>query len=377
MVIPLPCSGEIGLYFHIPFCKRKCDYCHFYVVPNDQERQKLLLNGLRKEWQLKRECMKQKRIVSVYFGGGTPSLLQPNYLKEILNWISSLSLDEDLEITLEANPEDVTADYAQIISNLGINRVSMGVQSFNADELILLSRQHSNSAAALAIDHLQNAGIDNISIDLMFDIPKQSLNSWEKTLAQAASLPIKHLSLYNLTIEAHTVFNKKRNFLEKMLPSEEESGIMYQKAIDILEAADLMQYEISAFAKDLQYSKHNSGYWMGRPFLGFGPSAFSYWDSRRFKNIANLHRYCHNLSTGQEFIDFEEKLSFDARQRELLTIQLRLKQGVNRQDFSLSAETTAAIDDLVQQGLLHIDDQQMTLTTRGRLFYDSVAAELV
>ena len=378
-------ANEISLYFHIPFCSRKCDYCHFFVLPDKDPLKKQLLEGLEKEWAMRLPILVGKKLVSVYFGGGTPTLWGPDPIATVMRWIrnSPLILDSNMEVTIEANPDKLTAELAACYADCGINRMSIGVQSLDDRHLLTLSREHNAAAAVAAVNNAYSAGISNISIDLMYDLPGQSLQSWNRTLQQAVKLPITHLSLYNLTIEPHTVFFKKQNELKKTIPNEDTSLEMYEGAISAFAEHGLKQYEISAFARDDKISRHNCGYWLARPFLGFGPSAFSYWEGSRFSNVSHLGNYCKALEAGKLPVDFEETLSDERHRRELLVVQIRLVSGVNLTTFQalhgpLDQETLTTIERLGSIDLLaSAPDSSISLTRRGILLYNSVAAELV
>lgn len=377
-------SSEFSLYFHIPFCTRKCDYCHFYVLPDKESSQEQLLEAFIWEWAKHLPLLQGKRLVSVYFGGGTPSLFGPTRIRQVVELIkeSSISLSPELEVTLEANPERISSSLMKAYAEAGINRVSMGVQTLDPDLLKILSRLHNPETAIEAVQWVFEAGISNISIDLMYDLPEQTLKHWKNTLDQIQFLPITHLSLYNLTIEPHTMFFKNQAKLSPLLPDPEASLAMYEMALLKLEKYGLLAYEISAFAKPGNYSKHNTGYWTGRPFIGLGPSAFSYWEGKRFRNIANLNKYHEALKNGQSPIDFEEKLDPAAHRRELLVIQMRLRCGVDLNEFEkingpLDLETKACIGRLIDNQLLFLVKGRLCLTHRGVLCYDSIAAELI
>lgn len=374
----------ISLYFHTPFCTKKCDYCHFYVLPDKDVLKTQLVEGFRYELDLWAPQLSGKEIVSIYFGGGTPSLLGAARLAEILEKIQSIvPFDtKQIEITLEANPDLLTKQLMQEYAQAGVNRVSIGVQTLDDTLLKLLSRTHTSKTALDAVYLTADAGIENISIDLMYDIPCQTLQSWRRTLEQVRQLPITHLSLYNLTIEPHTVFFKYQEVLRKQLPDAECSTQMYLTAIESLEEFGLMQYEISAFAKNGLFSRHNVGYWTARPFLGFGPSAFSYWDRRRFRNVANLNRYLKALQEGSSPIDFSEQLDPIKQRKELLAIALRLREGVDLVEFeknygSLDPQTNSALNHLEQNKLLERTGSTIKLSQRGFLFYDTVAVEII
>jgi len=388
---PMQMSGDINLsdpnlislYFHVPFCKKKCDYCHFYVIPDKEPFKVDFMEGLKLEWDRWKDELFDKKVGSIYFGGGTPSLLGPKKISEILSWVRSLEwMSEEIEITLEANPEDINFDLMKQYASVGINRLSIGVQSLDDSLLSTLSRQHNAKRSIDAINCVRDAGIENISIDLMYDIPHQTLEGWEKTLDVAIKLPVTHLSLYNLVFEKHTVFYKQRSALQSFLPSETESAKMYMMAVEKCQEGDFLQYEISAFEKPGFFSQHNVGYWKGRPFLGFGPSAFSYWKGKRFRNVANLNRYLRKLRDGESPVDYEEELIGENKQRELLAINLRVIEGVDLKEFQsrhgeLDPETHHVLQSLTSQGLLEIKDQRVKLTQQGILFYDTVASEVI
>jgi oxygen-independent coproporphyrinogen-3 oxidase len=360
---------------HIPFCKKKCDYCHFYVIPDNEDHKALLLKGLKIEIDNNLQYLEGTNIVSIYFGGGTPALFGPDKIERILEKIPNIS--PNCEITLEANPENITREMMDAYRRVGINRVSIGVQSLNEPLLQTLSRQHSAQKAIDAIEDTFEVGIDNISIDLMYDLPGQTLEAWKQTIKRACELPISHLSLYNLTFEPHTVFYKKRAALTKLLPSEEISREMYERAIETFALAGLEQYEISAFAREGKYSRHNLGYWTGRPFLGFGPSAYSYWDGKRYRNIENLNKYCRLLEQKETPTDFCEELEADAKVRELLVIGIRVFTGIDLQKFPIDQKTMETIHALVKEDYLVLENTILKLTPKGVLFYDTVATQLI
>lgn len=375
---------EFSLYFHIPFCTKKCGYCHFYVLPNKEELHALLMEGLNKHLLLWRKKFAEKKIASIYFGGGTPSLLGAKAIATLLDQVHAIApFDSNkIEITLEANPETTTRLQMQEYASAGINRVSLGVQSLDDSLLIKLGRTHHSQKAVDAIKAISEAGIDNLSIDLMYDIPQQTLSSWKNTLQQIAKLPITHLSLYNLTIEPHTAFFKKREQIQKEQPSQECSLEMYETAINLFSDIGLFQYEISAFARNGCYSRHNVGYWTARPFLGFGPSAFSYWEGARFRAISNLQHYVEALHRDEEPIDFLETLPPKAQQRELLAIALRLKEGVDLNEFEmrhgkLDESLLSCLKELENQKLIEQKPDKIMLTHFGMLCYDTVASEII
>lgn len=336
----------------------------------------MLHQALLLEWKSLAYRVASHEIVSIYFGGGTPTLFGNDPIESILQTLfQEASIAPDCEITLEANPEDVTLPLMSGYKKAGINRVSLGVQSLQDASLQVLERTHDANKAIEAVSTTYAAGIHNISIDLMYELPQQTAASFEQTLLKACELPISHLSLYNLTIEPHTSFYKRQKTL--LLPTEEENCTMLSLATLHLENKGLKRYEISAFAKEGYESRHNIGYWTARPFFGLGPSAFSYYAGSRFRNCANINRYVQAVHNKESPVDFEEKLPYPQSIHELLAVQLRLIQGVNLAQFPLPEETHSLLQKLMQEGFLEKKEDSLKLTEKGLLFYDTVAAEII
>lgn len=360
--------SDYSLYFHIPFCSKKCPYCHFYVIPNQHRYHETLKAALLLEWEQKKPLIQNGNLISIYFGGGTPTLFGAEAIGEIIRRCSPAP---HTEITVEANPEESSFELFSSLKKVGVNRISLGVQSLDDRSLQTLERTHSAAKAKEAILAANQAGIENISIDLMYDLPGQTESSWIYTLDQLKTLPIQHLSLYNLTVEPHTAFHKRK----VTQPKPEESLRFLHLALTALEELGLERYEISAFAKPGFQSKHNLGYWTYRLFLGLGPSAFSYWDGERFQNAPNLQRYANALKNQQSPISFTERLRYPHNIKEQIAVQLRLKEGLLLP--SIPPETQKAIEALQEQGFLEIEMPRIRLTERGKLFYDHVASELI
>ncbi len=332
------------------------------------------MESLLLEWNRIQDKIEGQEVVSIYFGGGTPTLFGVEPIAKILSTLEKeANLATDCEITIEANPEDVTPSLMEGYREAGINRVSIGVQSLQDDSLIVLERTHNANKAVEAIEATYNAGLHNISIDLMYDLPNQSLKSFQKTLDQVGSLPITHLSLYNLTIEPNTAFFKRT----LSLPSSEESFKMLQAATNHLGEIGLHRYEISAFAKPGFTSKHNTGYWTARPFFGLGPSAFSYHNGARFRNSANINKYAKALKANTTPVDFKEKLPYPQSVHELLAVELRLLRGVDLEKFTLPKSTHSLVERLTDEGYFEENASRLKLSEKGLLFYDTVAGELV
>ncbi len=382
----MPTTGkrlQASLYFHVPFCTKKCPYCHFFVVPNKEEYQIMYLAALKKEWLRVHPLLSPYDIISIYFGGGTPSLLGAQRIHEILSWIyKDLSVDSQCEITLEANPENVTLDKMKAFAKAGVNRVSLGLQSLDEHLLQILGRSHTASKSVQAVMDTYDAGIGNISVDLMFELPHQNMNHWKTTLSKVTSLPITHLSLYNLTFERGTIFGKKEKELAPHVVDPSIGREMFEEAEAKLKEAGLLRYEISAFATAGYESVHNTGYWTARPFLGLGPSAFSFWEGKRFQNVCNLHQYCQYLQQDLSPVTFKEKLPYPENIQELLAVEIRLVRGVHLEEFearhgTLTHKIKASLHLLETKGWIQREGSTVKLSQEGLFFYDSIAEELI
>ncbi len=343
--------------------------------------QTLFSKALFKEFEQKKHLLFGKSITSIYFGGGTPTQMPSAFYAQLLDLITqNCTIDNTCEITIEANPEDLTKEYAQHLSTSRIHRISFGVQAFQPHLLNLLGRRAHKNTCIEAIDIAYTSNIHNISIDLMYEVPNQTVLDFQQSLQHIQTLPITHISIYNLTFEPNTPFKKRETHLAPLLPKESET-IKMLACLQNLSHMGFKRYEISAFAKPGFESKHNLGYWTARPFLGFGPSAFSYWNSIRFKNENHLINYCKNIENNRPTIDFSELLEKEARIKELLAVQLRTLDGVNLNQFkaqhgSLSKELHGTIQQLIDQNLLEHSDR-LKLTEKGLDFYDSVAQAII
>lgn len=365
---------DISLYFHIPLCARKCPYCHFYTLPNRASFAEALMEGLALEWERVRPFVSERKPVSVYFGGGTPWLLGAQKMGRLLGMIP---LSDDCEVTLEANPEEV--DDVRPFVDIGVNRLSLGVQSLDDGLLAALGRCHTSQRGIDAVWIAKEGGIDNISVDLMVDVPTQTLLHVEATLELMRTLPLTHVSLYNLTIEPHTVFHKRRALLEPLIPSDSEGTKILLRTIEGLASVGFSRYEISAFAKEEKLSRHNIGYWTHRTFLGLGPSAWSFAKGTRFQNAPHLNRWLAALRQGRSGSVFREALPYPQNVLERLAIGLRVLSGVDLRSFSLPEEARTSLRRLAQDGYLAWDAHEnvVQLTEKGKLFYDTVATAII
>lgn len=365
-------TDETAIYFHVPFCLKKCPYCHYYSIYPKRELIDLYIEAIL----LDLSRYKFKKIGSIFFGGGTPSLLDPEDFEKILKKLKKI--DKNCEITMEVDPKEISCKKIKNLKALGINRISVGVQSFDNKMLKMLGREHSKEEAKEAIYNIYSGGIDNISIDLIYDIPGMTLSIFEDSIKNIKTLPISHISLYNLSIEKGTPFYRDRKRIRDLMPDEGASLKSLLMAKRFLKEQGFRRYEIASYAKDNRSSKHNICYWRGRPFLGFGPSSFSYIDGERFKKIDNLIKYHSLLKKGESPIDFSEKLPYPKNIKELLVINLRMISGINLKKFQkknpLPKETLETIELLKRDGFLK---GSIRLTKKGLLFYDHVASLLI
>lgn len=301
---------KAGLYFHIPFCIQKCNYCDFYSITNTNNIDKFV-DYLIKELDLFQENHNEKnKVDTLFFGGGTPSLLKPQHFERIFKKIYSIfNVDDSSEITIEANPGTIDIKNLKEIKSLGVNRISFGVQSFNENELKFLNRIHTADEAIKSIKYAKEIGYENISADLIFGIPGQSTTSWMENLRIISELNIEHLSVYNLIYEENTPLFKQLNEGKFAQLDEQIEEEIYYQTVDFLELLGFLQYEVSNFSKSGFECKHNIKYWTHFPYFGFGPSSHSYYNRQRYWNYRNLKKYYEKIDNnhlpveGSEIID--------------------------------------------------------------------------
>ena len=312
-----------GLYIHVPFCKSRCIYCDFYSTTCGADKRQAYAEALCHEMRLRKDFLDGGTLGSVYIGGGTPSTLSADELGRIFQTIAATwSLSADAEVTLEANPDDITPAYAKALKALGINRVSMGVQTFNDGMLRFLHRRHSAGQVQEAIDHLQGAGIDNLSIDLIYGLPGQTLEQWQQDVGKALALPVSHLSAYALIYEEGTALYRLREQGKAAEASDELSLQMFEALMDKAAEAGFRHYEISNFALPHREARHNSGYWTGMHYLGLGPAAHSF-DGRRRQWNSPM-----DAESGTWSVENEELLTEADAYNELLMTALRTTDGL-------------------------------------------------
>ncbi len=361
------------LYVHIPFCARICPYCAFYKELLDRSETNRFCEAILGELQSQ---VKERSLIptTIYFGGGTPTALTSAQLDHLLTgFIRSLDLSQLVEWTMEANPGSVSARKAESLGQLGVTRISLGVQSWDNDLLKLLGREHDATQAEQSFQILRAAGFENINIDLMFGLPGQSINQWRKSLERTIALGPEHISTYCLTYEEDTEFFL-RHARGEFRQNDDADAEFLDVAMSMLEAAGYEHYEISNYAKPEFRSLHNGGYWSGADYLGIGPSAFSTIGLTRFQNIPNFRKYSEAVLSEGSAIGSVEHLTGEMKRAERIALALRTDTGVpERLLESFEAET----GEFVRLGLLQKADDRFVLTRAGKALADSVAAELV
>ncbi len=374
---------NLALYLHIPYCKKKCPYCDFNSYDNGIDKD--FVTALKEEIGIKSKNIDLYQIGSVFFGGGTPTTLSSAQIADILNFcFKNFSIESDCEVSIEANPGTIDYQYLKILRENGFNRLSLGCQSFNNDLLKKIGRIHNYNEIYQSVSAARGAGFKNISLDLMFGLPGQSLEIWEETLQNATQLKPTHLSVYNLTIEKETPFYDRLRKGELILPSEELQSTMYERAVEYLLQTGYIHYEISNFALKGYECRHNKNYWENNEYVGFGPGAASYLNGTRSKNILSPEKYIEALLEKKEIPLFEkETLDQKKSMGETLMLGLRMVNGINLSDFEkrfgkkLDSEFDEKIEKLKSEQFLEYSDEKLKLTRKGILFSNEVFVELI
>lgn len=322
-----------GLYIHIPFCESKCIYCDFYSMANNNHLIDKYINALLVEAVLRKNELNSETLTTVYLGGGTPSLLSITQLSKIVNGLKKVfDFSEVEEFTIEVNPDDVTAYYIQQAKSLGINRVSMGVQSFSDEDLRFINRRHTAKQATDAIHIIKKAGIDNISIDLIYGIPGQNIEIWKNNVDTAISLSVQHISAYTLMYEEGTRLSVMRSFGKITEMDDDVVAAMYDYLVAQLKSNGYTHYEISNFALPGFHSRHNSSYWNLTPYLGLGVAAHSFDGTVRRFNPSNLKKYLDALGEGNLCVEVE-KITKAEKYDEYVMLRLRTADGIDADEL--------------------------------------------
>lgn len=365
------------LYVHVPFCRRKCRYCAFYSVPVDSgDALRLWADAVEAQLRRRAEELGHPAVETVFFGGGTPSLVPPSVMGRLLDTVAEcFALDGGAEISMEANPESVDADRAAGFRAAGVNRVSLGVQALDDALLAAVGRVHDKKDALSAFRALRRAKFDNIGLDFIWALPGETLESWKAQLAEAAALEPEHFSCYGLTLEEGTPLYQARHTL--VLPGENEAAAMYEEGGALLESAGYAQYEISNFSRPGRRCRHNEGYWLGREYLGVGPSAVSFLCGRRISQPADLNTWLASVKENREAGTVEE-LSFGERMEELVMLRLRMTDGLDTAEYRRAtgrdfvADNQGLIEELKWRGMARLEGGRFALTRRGMLVSNAV-----
>jgi oxygen-independent coproporphyrinogen III oxidase len=371
-----------GIYIHIPFCKKLCHYCDFYHIISTGKRDSFY-DAIKKEASIMKNYAGNEPVSTIYLGGGTPSTCSVNDIGAILEHLrNNYFVEPSCETTIELNPDDVTADYLRGLKKLGINRISLGIQSWRDTDLKLLNRRHDSASAKSALKATFRAGFENVTIDLIYGIPGMSLADWSSNLDISFSYDIKHLSAYHLTIEPGTVFAKMRT--RKLISEieEEESASQFNMLIEKAESSGFIQYEISNFGREGFFSLHNSNYWKQVPYIGLGPSAHSFNRYSRQWNVRNLTSYIRSINEGSPFYESEE---LDTRTcfNEYIMTSLRTMWGIDLEYLEKAFEKEG-YDYVInmsakfrEYGLMKQEKNSLVLTNQGKMISDNIISEFM
>ena len=371
-----------GIYIHIPFCKQACNYCDFHFSTSLQNKS-ALVTSIINEIEIRKQYLQNKNIQTIYFGGGTPSLLTDLELNKILeNIYKTYNVSKDAEITLECNPDDLTNEKLKELKRAEINRLSIGLQSFNNDELVWMNRAHNAQESEASVKRAQDRGFENITIDLIYGSKFCNLTNWKSTLNKAIELNVQHISSYNLTIETKTKLGHDFKHLKEQAIDDEQSADLFLEMVDRLESNQFIQYEISNFGKEGFFSKHNSNYWKGEYYIGIGPSAHSFDGKTRQWNIANNNLYTKQVGENKNEFFQIETLTENERFNDYILTTLRTIWGADL-NFIKANFNTEIVTTFLKQVTKHINNESMVLnnnayilTNKGKLMADKIASEL-
>lgn len=370
-----------GIYIHIPFCRKKCNYCNFYSLASTKNIDQVL-SAINLELIQRKGFLEKQEVETIYFGGGTPSLLNLEKIQTVFSTIySNFKVFENAEITLEANPDDITPEKLKSFKNVGVNRLSIGIQSFRQEDLNFLSRTHTSAQVTQCIADAKEAGFNNLSIDLIYGIPTLSGDEWVENLEKAFALNVSHISAYSLTVEEKTPLEVMIRRGKMKQVDENMSASHYQILTSMMLQHGFEHYEISNFSLPGNYSRHNTAYWQGKPYLGVGPSAHSFSGLVRSWNVSNLEEYIRSVQQGEVKAEME-KLTLVDRYNEYIMTSLRTIWGCDlakvKNDFGIEIA-----ENLLLNASVFIEKQQMIysggkliLTPESRLFTDGISATL-
>lgn len=365
-----------GLYFHIPFCRKACTYCDFHFSTSLDQRAAMLEAMWRELDQRAKEI--DDEVGTLYFGGGTPSLLAPEEVAAFIDWTKHhFRVEPNAEVTLEANPDDISEERLAAWKAIGITRISLGTQSFRNERLRFMGRAHDADQALKSIDLIAKAGFASWTIDLIYGLPQMTLAEWDEQLTIALDHGMPHLSAYCLTVEPRTALAHNVAKGVVSMPADDDQSAQFDRTMERMEAVGLDHYEISNFGKPGHWSRHNNAYWEGVPYLGIGPSAHSFNGQERRWNVANNAKYIAAMSKGEGFSE-REVLTAAQRTNEALLTGLRMSAGVPiaRLEVDAIGRNSSAVERYVSSGQLLLVDGRLVLTKAGRHFADRIAADL-
>ncbi len=371
-----------GIYIHIPFCRQKCYYCDFYKTVNTTLTEKFL-SALKTEIIQRENYLENEEVETIYFGGGTPSVLTKTELYGIINFLSRhFKVSETVEITFEANPDDLSVEYLNDIYSTGVRRLSIGIQSFQNEFLQKMNRRHDADQAIQAVENASKIGFNDISVDLIYGLPGLKLEQWKADLELVFKLPVQHLSAYHLTYHKGTPFYTwlKKGTLKAL--KETESILQFETLVKLVKENGFEQYEISNFAKDGKYSKHNSSYWKGVKYLGLGPSAHSFNGVSRSWNVSQIESYIKAIDAGLPYSE-EEILSDNNKYNEYILTRIRTIWGVSQYELEERFGTEKSnyfrinIDKYLNTGLVKLNKGIYNLTEKGMFVSDEIMSNLM
>ena len=375
-------TRELELYLHIPFCKRKCNYCDFCSFPAGDDDISIYIRKLQQEILYWGRRLQSPSVSTVFIVGGTPSLIPAVQIESLMNTVrDSFSCAETMECTIEANPGTVTREKLSVYQSCGINRISFGLQSARKEELNMLGRIHTFEDFVSGFYEARDCGFQNINVDLMNAIPMQTMETMEQTLLKTAELEPEHFSVYSLIIEAGTPFYEKKG-LDDLLPTEDEDAAMYERTEAILHTLGYERYELSNYARPGYECRHNCGYWTGKPYLGFGLAASSYFGKKRFANPADMEEYL-SLSDFSGIFEKENELSKKEEMEEYMFLGLRMTKGIIKTEFSKRFGTgildvyREPIQELSGKGLLAQDAERIWIPRQALFLSNQVMMEFL
>ncbi|MDF2564359.1 MAG: oxygen-independent coproporphyrinogen oxidase [Massilibacillus sp.] len=375
---------NLGLYIHIPFCQQKCFYCDFPSYANIEDLQEDYVTALRREIAAQGGIFSAYVVDTIYIGGGTPTVLSAKLLKQIIAEVKqAFVISPEIEWTIEVNPGTVDGEKLTTLFQNGVNRLSFGVQSFNDHLLKGIGRIHDQQQSIEAINLAEKVGFQNMSLDLMYGLPQQTMDDLRESMLQATKLPVKHISIYGLKVEPGTVFAKLEEKNQLALPSEEVDEAMYELVMSSLPQYGYQRYEISNFARSGFESKHNLKYWQDQPYLGLGASAHSYFEAKRFSNVSNVKEYMQRISTGVSPQEQCEKLDPKVLMEEFCFLALRTKSGIDIEKFDAKFSSNFfyayghIIDRLKTKKLIEQDEKHIYLTELGMKYGNQVFCEFL